>query len=352
MKNTLILIFTVTTIALGAVCVGQWRQLNGQKAEMVALRSESAQASRQVQELEALQRLADHQRGELQLQADDLTRKLGESQRAAATVDPSVPVGAAVVAAPESQANPKGGFGNFLAKVMEDPEARKLIREQQRATLDQLYNPLVKQMALLPEEASQFKDLLADNMLKGAEKATSLLGGDAATNRTEAINTLAEEQKSFEERVRGFLGESRYAQYQDYQQTVGERAQLNQFRLQTGSADNALNEPQTEQLLAIMKEEKQAVAAASGQPFPGEAKDAANLQAMFFGAGADKILQSQEAVNQRVYARAKGVLSPGQMDSFGKFQTNQLQMMRVGMSMAQKFLSPAKSDGSSPQPNQ
>ena len=100
-----------------------------------------------------------------------------------------------------------------------------------------------------------------------------------------------------------------------------------------------------------MKEEKQAVAAATSQPSPGETPDAAQMQAMLSEDGADKALQSQEAVNQQVYERAKEVLSPGQLDSFGKFQTNQLQMMRVGMSMARKLLAPAKAEGNPPQPN-
>jgi hypothetical protein len=189
-------------------------------------------------------------------------------------------------------------------------------------------------------------------MMKGTARATSLFGGDSSTNRAEAISTLAEEQKTFDEQLRGFLGETHYAQYKDYQQTVGERAQLNQFRQQAASSENALNDLQTEQLLAIMKEEKQAVAAVTGLPSPGGTQDAANMQAVFSGEGTEKLLQSQETVNQQVFERARSVLSPGQLESFGKFQTNQLQMMRVGMSMARKILAPDPPGGNSPPPNQ
>ena len=48
-------------------------------------------------------------------------------------------------------------------------------------------------------------------------------------------------------------------------------------------------------------------------------------------------------MNQRVYERAKAVLSPEQLNGFGRFQTNQLQMMRMGMTMARKFLGPDNS---------
>jgi len=39
------------------------------------------------------------------------------------------------------------------------------------------------------------------------------------------------------------------------------------------------------------------------------------------------------------------------LGAFGKFQTNQLQMMRMGMSMARKFITPEKTDGEGPAPN-
>ena len=187
-------------------------------------------------------------------------------------------------------------------------------------------------------------------MMKGAEKATSLLGSGSATNRTEMLGKLAEEQKSFDEQVRGFLGETGYAQYQDYQLTVGERTQLSQFQQQYAGSENALTDQQTERLLALMKEEKQRAAAATGQPPPG-GQDAAAMEAMFSDDGAEKLLQTQEAVNQRVYERAKELLSEPQLASFSKFQTNQLQMMQMGMSMARKFVAPEKTEGTPPAPN-
>jgi hypothetical protein len=61
---------------------------------------------------------------------------------------------------------------------------------------------------------------------------------------------------------------------------------------------------------------------------------------MFSSDATDKLMQTQESINQRVYERAREVLSENQLASFGKFQTNQLQMIRTGMNMARKFMSP------------
>ena len=122
--------------------------------------------------------------------------------------------------------------------------------------------------------------------------------------------------------------------------------QLNQFRMQNGG-ENALTDQQTEQLLAIMKDEKQAVAKQTGQTFPDAGQsDAAKFEAMLSGDSVEKLLQAQETVNQRVYERAQDVLTESQLNSFARFQTNQLQMMRVGMAMARKFMVPEAPSGS------
>ena len=341
MKSTLVLVFAVATVALTALCVMQSRKLTQQKEQLASLRSEVEQQSSELTDLQSSNELLKKQRQELLEQSSQLAAKV-QSQLKAGNTQPAFEETNAATHQPKP-ATDKNPFGSFLAKMMEDPETKKMIREQHRTMLDQLYSPLMKQLGLQPDEAEQFKDLLADNMLKSAEKATSLFGGDSATNRTEMVAKLTEEQKDFDELVRGFLGESRYAQYKDYQLTVGERTQLNQFR-QSMDSENALSDQQTDQLLTLMREEKQTVTAAGGTASFG-GQDAASMQAMLSGEGIDKILQNQEAIGKRVLERARTVLSESQLAAFGKFQNSQLQMMRVGMSMARQFMSPEGQGG-------
>jgi hypothetical protein len=237
------------------------------------------------------------------------------------------------------------GFGKMLAKMMQDPDTRKFIRDQQRGMMDQLYAPLVKQMGLSPDEATRFKDQLADNMMKGTEQASSMFDGTAATNHAAAA-AMMDQQKTLEAQVKEFLGDDRFALYKEYQETVGERTQLNTFRSQTTGGDSALTDQQAEQLLAFMKEEKQNLAA-SGQTLPGTGQNGAklqDLQALMSGDQTDKWLATQQTLNERVYARAQTILSPDQLKSFGQFQDNQLSMMKVGMSMARKMFAPDKAE--------
>jgi len=342
MKNTTLTLLAIATIVLGTICVLQVRKASEREAVTTALRSEAEQHLREIADLQSSQKFLQQQSQELFDQSSQLAANLMARQRADAQAAAASQSNASANSTNSAARSDKNPFGQLMAKMMDDPDMKKMIRDQQRATLDRLYDPLMKQMGLSPEEAAGFKDMLADNMLKGTEKASSLFGADSSTNRTEMLSKLAAEQKSFDEELKAYLGESRYAQYKDYQQTVGERAQLQQFQQQTAGSGNALNDQQTEQLLAFMNEAKQAIPTAGGL---GQSQDAAGMQAMLSGEGIEKMLQSQEAVSQQVYERARAVLSESQLAAFGTFQTNQLQMMRLGMSMAQKLLAPEKTPG-------
>lgn len=225
------------------------------------------------------------------------------------------------------------------------------MRSQQRLMMDQLYGPLIKQLGLTPEEAEKFKELLLENQMSGVGKASALFGGGAGTNRAEALNAIAAAQRDFEEQMKEFLGKDRYAQYKDYQQTVGERAQLNQFKQQMAGAEQPLTDQQTEQLLAIKAEERKNLGSSIAKPSAGADRTEADLQAFLSSDAMEKLLQDQENINQRVYERARGILSPVQLEAFGQFQTNQVQTLRFGISMSRQLLAPDKTTDGPAQPN-
>ena len=62
----------------------------------------------------------------------------------------------------------------------------------------------------------------------------------------------------------------------------------------------------------------------------------AQMQAMFSGEGIEKLLQSQETTSG--FTRTPVKFFAEQLSTFGTFQTNQFQMMRMGMTMARKFM--------------
>lgn len=351
MKSTLTWFLAVATITLAVVCVMQTRKFGGQQSQLNSLRSEADEKSQQLETLQAAQKRSDGQRQELLAEAEELAAQLQARQLAESNAIALASTNPPPVSEGPKPDNEKGGLGKMLSKMMQDPDTRKMIRDQQRMMMDQMYAPLVKKMGLTPDEAAQFKDLLADNAMKAAEKASSMFGGLGSTNSADTFKAMNTEQKTFDEQVKAFLGEDRYAQYKDYQETVSERTLLNQFKMQAGN-DYNLNDQQAEALLTFMKEEQKSVAATTGLPLGQTDKDPAKFQSLLSDGKVDELLQAQETVGQRVYERARTILSPDQLDTLGRYQTNRMQMMRVGMTMMRKMFTPDNSAAGAAPANQ
>ena len=237
-----------------------------------------------------------------------------------------------------------GIFGDLLSKMLEDPGMKKMMRQQQVVMLDMMYGPLFKELGLSPEEIDKFKELLIDAQMGGIEGAGLFLGGDAdPAQREEAIKSMAERRQADEEQLKAFLGEERFAQYKEYQESLGERMALNQFEQQLSGGQNALTEGQSGQLLDIMKEESRG-ASSIFRNDPSALPDPAQLEAMFSEEKMTKHFEEQEELNRRILERAKAVLTPEQLESLTSFQNSQLQMQRFGMTMAIQFMGGKKSE--------
>lgn len=336
MKLRLSLAAALAVVALTGLCIFQRQQLARQKAHITSLRTSVDQKSDAIKELNAAKDQAIRQRQEILGQADAQATQLKVERAAAAAV--AAKLGKSPPSGDHGSSNAGGtDMGKLFAKMMEDPQTKGFLRTQQRMVMDRLYAPLAKRLRLSPETTEKFNEVLADNAMKSAEKVSSLLGSGAAPDRKEAIAAVAADSKNLDNQVRDILGEGGYADYKEYQLTLSERMQLSLFKQQAGGSDAALTEQQTEQLLTVMKEEKQTWAAA-GNPVLSGGGTGADVEAILAEDQSERLIQTQEAVNERVYERAKGLLNGEQLDAFAKFQTNQLQMMRMGMSMARKLM--------------
>ncbi len=341
--RALVSILALSTGFLVAVAAVQSHKRAAVQQQLAIVTQEAEQKARELADAQAAHTRTAQERDQIASAAAELQEQVQTQQLAAVqAASNSAPANRVIPAALtnlDSEKLEKGGFGKLLSNMMQDPDTKKFIRDQQRLMMDQMYAPLTKQLNLNPTEAAQFKDLLADNAMKATETATSLFGS-SATNRAELAKSMADSQKQFDEQLKSLLGEDRFAIYKDYQETVGDRAQLNMFKQQFSTTDYPINDVQTEQLLALIKEERRNVMTSAGLSLPGSGQNFDNIDAMLAPGQAEKMLQGQETVNQRVFERARMFLSPDQLQTFGGFQTNQLQMLRMGLTMARRMMAP------------
>jgi hypothetical protein len=348
MKSKIGVIFLIVVVVFGVVAWMQSRQNQALDRELTALRLRLEERTRERLADETLKQELTENQERLSQELQQLNQQIATLRAEAAAKSGTAQPGAISTAEPGKPEKKTGGaFGDALAKMMEDPNMRKMMRQQQIAMMDSMYGPLFKQLGLSPEEIGEFKEKLIDSQMGGAENAGRLLGEADAAKRAEAIKSIAEKQKAGEEDLKGFLGEDRYAQYKDYQESLGERMTLNQFQQQLSGGQNALSEDQNGQLLAIMKEERKNSPAMFSND-PNAVPDPAQFEAMLSEEKMNKHFEQQEELNRRILERAKAVLSPEQLEVFNSHQSSQLQMQRFGMSMAIQFMGGKKSEETAP----
>jgi hypothetical protein len=228
-------------------------------------------------------------------------------------------------------------MGGMLARMMEDPGMRKMMRDQQRSMMDTMYGPLFKELGLAAEEKSRLTDLMLDNAMKGVAHAQELFGQGDPSQREALVKTLTEEQKQSQVDIKALLGDERYAQYEDYTRNLGHRMAVDQLRARLESGTMPLQDTQSQQLLQIMREESQMGSDATGFASQG-ADPAQNLNAIVSEEAMEEFFQKQVAVNQRVAERAATVLSAEQLAALGAQQASQLELQRMSLKMARQVM--------------
>jgi len=284
MKNQFSVLSLLIACALAAVCLLQLKQNGDLKGKMAALQATIEAKHQQAEvgqaKLKKLERQQSGYRSEVQglmleLQALRSTSIAESKPGSANSFNPGTTTAA------EGKGGQKSGFGDMLSKMMADPAMKKMMRQQQAAAMDMMYGSLFKEIHLSPEDKEKFKELLLDRQMKAVESGgmfMKLQGEDA--DKTTAMNDLAAQQKEFDAQVKTLLGDDRYAQYKDYNETMAERMAVNQLSQQLTSSQNPLNDDQSGQLLEIMKQEKKNVALVFGDPGADGSANMANWQAM------------------------------------------------------------------------
>lgn len=353
MKNIWITTLAVTTAVLGAVCAMQWRRL-----QAVQLRSHAIEEmwkadtqAREEQSAKLREAEAARTRAEREVQEfNEVTARLRSSE---ARQSSNVTALARRLQQDGPGADGKGsgdgfgkGMGEMMEKMMKNPEMREMIRTQQKSALNLMYGGLFKELNLSPEQKDKFNELLLDQQMKAIEMSQGMFGQESAkagdAGAAERGQALVDAKKASEAEIKALLGDAKFAQYEEYQKNVAEHMQLDQLRTQLAQQNLPLEDTQSAQLLAMMKEEKTRVPPVISDDVR---ETGGNLKDVFAGDKVDRQLQWMEDYNARVAERAAQVLSPEQFKQFKEKQDEQLAMQKLGMKMAREMFG---KDGTAP----
>jgi hypothetical protein len=339
MKAKLWVVFFITIAALGSLLFVQRCEIRRQKQfiEMLQLQIESNSGTERAakNQLETVKKENQTIREKLSSANVELnkTRLALKSAMETSKAQSVPPMTAAFPEKGNKTSNPMSA----LADMLKDPEMKKAMAQQQRGMLDTMYGGLFKELQLTPENTDKLKDLLLDQQMSAMSDGMNVFDQMNSTNRVEIGKKIAEAHKQKEDQIKALLGDEKFQQYKDYTSSMSERMILDQFAKQS-----ELRPEQTEQLLALMKEEKQN--AQINQPVAAgfDPADPSNDWQKIIGSNElmEKQLAQQEQINNNVLERAHQILTPEQFTKFEAQLKNQLTMQQLGIKMARKMMNP------------
>ena len=145
-----------------------------------------------------------------------------------------------------------------MAKVIEEnPTISKMVEAGQRGTIGALYADLIEYLDLNAEETTYFMDVLMHRQMAHVDVHLKMMSGDLAEEEKQALMEkvrLASETTRNE--MEKFLNDpDDFAEFEFYEDTIGERMLLSQMDQQLG--EDALDDGTYREVLAIMHNERE-----------------------------------------------------------------------------------------------
>jgi len=226
-------------------------------------------------------------------------------------------------AAPAPAATPEEGQG-YLAKMFKDPDVLKIMQREQAAALRTLYADFLKETYLSPDQTDRFFQILQDRQMALMDASQKAMSGGTVDEKGAMAATDAASDA-----LRQLLGPDQFARYEQYEKTLGPRLQVAQFSRQLASLGMPLQDYQTTALVQIFSQESVSPPTQTGGAQPEKGVDAG---------GIDQFSQDVDTANQRIYQRARPLLTREQLGVLSSFQKNMAETQVAGLRMARQMM--------------
>ncbi|MEY2879227.1 MAG: hypothetical protein RLZZ15_1607 [Verrucomicrobiota bacterium] len=242
MKSPKNFLLTLLALATAGVAVLAWRQ----QRELAALRTAALQSSERA---DLQRRIWDLERRNRDL-ADRAGAPRGETESPAATAGAATP-------ASRPDGPPRGGRGNPLQQVaalraaLAKPDVQAMIAVQQKALVDARYAALFRQLGLPAAQRAKVEALMTEFQNTGLDVLT--VATEQGVRDPQGIRQLMEAVRAdYLNGVKAALGDAAFQQFQNYEQTLPQRALVNQLQQRLSSTDTPLSPAQADQLVTIL----------------------------------------------------------------------------------------------------
>ena len=333
MKNVIIAVLLLTTLALGALVLKE--KQGKSKAEETA-----GALSNQLSETEARLQQQEKQTAKLQNNLlESRTETVVKSSEVTHLKEALTNETEAASSAASSNASP-------MVQMFKSKDMRDLIRTQQKMVLGPLieknYGTLFSSLGLKPDQSAALKELMVKKSMVDAEMGVSLMAGDVdADKRKDVLKQAKDEKEGLDDQIKQFLGEENYAQFKDYDKSMPERMSISSFRDQQASGPGALTPDQENQLIAAMHDERQNFKFTTD--FYDKSKfDINDPASMFTDEKINQFETEMAQLEQHYLARAQSILTAEQLGPFEKFLNSQNELQKTQFKVAGQLFSGKK----------
>lgn len=305
-----------------ALLIAEEQRIGGLRKTIAQLSSDAVGARERLDQNAAELAKLRERNDALVAESEQLRERIADARAGTPATDPATgsPEAGPAKAGEKSE---KGNWMTGLAKMLSDPEMKKLMRTQQSAGTRMMYGDLAKELGLSADQTDKVMELLTARQAAASELALGSVAGSKADPAKSA------EVAGYDAKLQALLGPEKAAKLNEYERTTGDRMAIRQYERSFSTAGLPLDDTQSAGLLQIMKEERMKVPAS---PLEAGGKDPlASIAALQKGEALEQSLQTQRELQQRVLARAHTVLTPDQMTAFDAAQKQQLQRQETGV---------------------
>jgi hypothetical protein len=172
--------------------------------------------------------------------------------------------------------DPRGRDGqmqqiNALREMLAKPEVQAMIGLQQRGGIESRFAALFKNLNLSADQAAKLSALLAErgNTRQDLFAVAREQGIDPRTNPDAYRKLFADAQNEINAGIKSVIGETGFAQLQNYEQTMPQRAIVNELQQRLSYTSTPLTAAQSEQLIQILATNSPTRPADAGPAAPG-----------------------------------------------------------------------------------
>jgi hypothetical protein len=294
----------------------------GLEAKVKTLEGEVAEA-RKAREDVAASAGAERERAAKELA--EVRAKLKEAEEKVAKAAKAAPVAQASVAV-----KAEGGVAKSMAEMMKDPAFKEMAKSQQVAMLDFEYGKLFERFKLSDGEKQDLKNLLAERKSKEMDFGLAMMAGEKDEKKiAEGLKALEAYKTESDGKIRTFLNnEEDFQKYKNWEETKGERMQLNMSGAAFSNVGEPLTSEQEDRLVAAMHAARTQVKDLPDLQKPENFKPENMTPEMV-----ERMMKSYDSQASQVAQQAADFLTPKQVEALKTMQQTQKTMQEMGLKM-------------------